>query len=792
MKKLLSLFVLLVAFVTGVKAADETVFLWQHDGSSVYGDGSNNGEFAMTAVTGTAAFATYEKKQTGNESLAYNSAVTDADLKPTGVTKGCKLGNNGAHIKIMPASGNFKKGDIIYVCAYNPILINKVSGTPSSTGNVRNATSLTGENGMATGTSKTDYNVGSITLDEDLADDECLYISRQSSSVVISAIKVVRPAPAGPTITTQPQSADYASGDPISALTVEATASKGDLAYQWYSCDDADKTNAEEIDGAESASYTPTAAGFYYVNVKDDNGNIDSDVAQITISAAEAPTINVSGAPAEVVKVGTEVILTATATGVPTPTIKWYKKNTLGEVETGATFTVPTDEAGEFTYYAVATNSEGSATSDDQVITVKEQVATPTFNPNGAYFEESQSVVIESATEDAVIEYSTDGGESWTAYTQALNITETTTILAKATKQDYLNSETATATFTKVTLDPQVDVTEAATWDWSKFGTTSIQLTDQTTPSKTTEFVLSNAVNYGLCSAISADFGNAQQLKVTVEYPVRDGKYTQGGSIKFNTTVPGTVTVKYTNTGNRSSEDDRRFLNVNGTNYGEGTMSSKEADAVTTSVNVAAGEVAIKGTLKKDGSDQYLRIYTITFTPATTETITIPEAGVLTYVTQNPVDFSSIDGTIKAYVVTATSTTSATTAEVAAVPAGTPLLIKGVAGDYDVEIVESADAPATNLLQVSNGTVTGGDNIYAYSKSALKFKKVAAEVTIPEGKCYLEIDGNGGDALDIIFDGEATGINDVNAGAEAAAPVKVLTAKGVQIGKFNVAGQQVK
>ena len=183
----------------------------------------------------------------------------------------------------------------------------------------------------------------------------------------------------------------------------------------------------------------------------------------------------------------------------------------------------------------------------------------------------------------------------------------------------------------------------------------------------------------------------------------------------------------------------------------------------------------------------------VTRAPAgATETISIPEAGVLTYVTQNPVDFSSIDGTIKAYVVTATSTTSATTAEVAAVPAGTPLLIKGVAGDYDVEVVESAEAPETNLLQVSDGNVTGGDNIYAYSKSALKFKKVAAEVTIPEGKCYLEIDGNGGDALDIIFDGEATGINDVNAGAEAAAPVKVLTAKGVQIGKFNVAGQQVK
>ena len=183
----------------------------------------------------------------------------------------------------------------------------------------------------------------------------------------------------------------------------------------------------------------------------------------------------------------------------------------------------------------------------------------------------------------------------------------------------------------------------------------------------------------------------------------------------------------------------------------------------------------------------------VTRAPAgATETISIPEAGVLTYVTQNPVDFSSIDGTIKAYVVTATSTTSATTAEVAAVPAGTPLLIKGVAGDYDVEVVESASAPATNLLQVSDGTVTGGDNIYAYSKSALKFKMVASTVTIPEGKCYLEIDGNGGDALDIIFDGEATGVNGVAEAKAEVAPVKVIKNGQLFIGNYNVAGQQVK
>ena len=194
MKKLLSILMLLVAIVTGVSAADETIFLWQYDGSTAYGDGSNNGEFAMTAITGTAKFATYEKKKTSADgTIGYAESVTDTQLKPN-ITKGCKLGNDGAHIKIQPASGNFRSGDIIYICAYNPILITKVSGTPTKTSDVRNATSLTGSDGLATGSAKASYAVGYITLEADLAEGENIYISRTGgTSVGIAAIKVVRP-----------------------------------------------------------------------------------------------------------------------------------------------------------------------------------------------------------------------------------------------------------------------------------------------------------------------------------------------------------------------------------------------------------------------------------------------------------------------------------------------------------------------------------------------------------------------------------------------------------------------
>ena len=601
-------------------------------------------------------------------------------------------------------------------------------------------------------------------------------------------------AAAGPSITTQPQSAAYATGDPIAALTVEATASAGDLEYQWYTCDDAEKTNAAAIDGATSASYTPTVAGFYYVNVADANGDIDSDVAQITISAASAPTISVTGAPADDVVVGTEVILTAETTGTPTPTVTWYDGDTDEAITTGASYTVPTDVAGTFSIYAVASNGvEPDATSAVQTIVVKEQVAKPTITPNGAYFEESQEVAIATTTEGATIQYSTDGGSTWNDYTEAFTVTETTTVQAKAVKAGYIDSEAATATFTLVTLDPQVDVTGAASWDWSKFGTKEIKFTDSTTPAKNDYLVLSNVVNYGYCSAIGADFGDAQALNVSTEYAVRDydgkGKgYLQGGHIKFNTTVPGTVTVTYANTGNRTEEGQRRFLNVNGSNYGEGTMSSSAKDK-TTSVDVAAGEVHIKGTLKSDGTDQYLRIYSIEFTPATSKTITIDgEAGVTTFVAPYDLDFTNVTE-LSAYAVTSIGETSVATEKVGKVPAGTALLIKGETAE--VPVAESAD-PITNLLLASTGAgVQGGDNIYAYSKTKKKFCKVASTVTIPVGKAYLDIAANT-DALDIDFDGEATGVNGVAEAKAEVAPVKVIKNGQLFIGSYNVAGAQVK
>ena len=180
----------------------------------------------------------------------------------------------------------------------------------------------------------------------------------------------------------------------------------------------------------------------------------------------------------------------------------------------------------------------------------------------------------------------------------------------------------------------------------------------------------------------------------------------------------------------------------------------------------------------------------------TTEGITIGTEGVATYVTNNAIDFSGVTG-LTAY--TATSANNQyvfTEAVTGIVPANTALLVKGASATIPLVQATSTSVATLegNILKASDGNKTGGDNIYAFSKSALKFKKVDSEVTIPSGKAYLVIEsGEAPTALDIQFDGEATAVEAIaEAQAETAAPVKVIKGGKLYIGNYNVAGQLVK
>ncbi|MBR1801343.1 MAG: Ig-like domain-containing protein [Bacteroidaceae bacterium] len=179
----------------------------------------------------------------------------------------------------------------------------------------------------------------------------------------------------------------------------------------------------------------------------------------------------------------------------------------------------------------------------------------------------------------------------------------------------------------------------------------------------------------------------------------------------------------------------------------------------------------------------------VTYTGLTTtisESVTVGDAGYTSYVPSYDI---SIPSSVKAYIATATSSSTVTLTEVADAPAGAALVIKADPGTYAMEFdyaglydEQADDTP--NLLQASDGTVKGDlSTIYALGKKDGKvgFYLVADGVAVPEGKAYLEVAGAGvKEFLSFDFD-LPTGIEAVES-SELTVDNKVI---------YNLAGQRV-
>ena len=127
-----------------------------------------------------------------------------------------------------------------------------------------------------------------------------------------------------------------------------------------------------------------------------------------------APTISTQPQDAIYELNATADPLTIEASGIPAPTFQWYSNsennNTTGTIIPGATeanYTPATTTSGTVYYYCVATNTQGSATSDVATVTVK-----PLF---------SGSVLTMSGADDANIKFvkgaSSSTGAVWSTST---------------------------------------------------------------------------------------------------------------------------------------------------------------------------------------------------------------------------------------------------------------------------------------------------------------------------------------------------------------------------------------
>ena len=175
-----------------------------------------------------------------------------------------------------------------------------------------------------------------------------------------------------------------------------------------------------------------------------------------------------------------------------------------------------------------------------------------------------------------------------------------------------------------------------------------------------------------------------------------------------------------------------------------------------------------------NSSNKACKIATLTIIPNSAE---VQSYGWATYIAPAAIQFAENT----AYVVTAASLSGLTLAAVTKVPAGTPVLLKG-AGNKDITVIESATAPATNLLEVSNGTdLASGYYPYVLAKNGegACFKQWTGEMSALNGRVMLVLDEAAAARAIFELEDETTGVENI----------KRETITNNQY--FNLAGQRV-
>ena len=200
------------------------------------------------------------------------------------------------------------------------------------------------------------------------------------------------------------------------------------------------------------------------------------------------------------------------------------------------------------------------------------------------------------------------------SFTLALDEEKTYSVVCYARNQyndedQFAASEAFSVVATVKPVLDQVSISGSTVWDWTKAA--SVSEIKWTGDQKDADPVLLANVD----GMNNDENFNSQALLFSGEYPIRGGKYCQGPTIMFNTTVAGTLEVVYSHTGNDKPESDRRFLAVNGVNYGDGTVTAS-SNTTTGNIAIEAGDVVINGKLAEGDDVKYLRIYKITFTKA--------------------------------------------------------------------------------------------------------------------------------------------------------------------------------
>jgi hypothetical protein len=222
------------------------------------------------------------------------------------------------------------------------------------------------------------------TATSDSGSQFSVVVSNSTGSVTSNAATLtVTTAAAAPSITTQPVSQTVVASQ---TATFQVTASgTAPLSYQW-------SKNGAAIPGATSMNYTTPAAATsdsgsrFMVAVSNSVGNVTSNDATLTVTAADVAPSIITQPANQMVTVGQTGTFSVTASGTSPLNYQWRKNGTTINGATSPSYTTPAtaiSDSGSAFSVAIS-NSKGSVTSNTATLTVNAPLVAIAVTPNNA------------------------------------------------------------------------------------------------------------------------------------------------------------------------------------------------------------------------------------------------------------------------------------------------------------------------------------------------------------------------------------------------------------------------
>ena len=440
---------------------------------------------------------------------------------------------------------------------------------------------------------------------------------------------------------------------------------------------------------------------------------------------------------------------TATVSDGGTVTYKWYaegadESDPAAVLSTDATYTPTADGS----YYVVATNSLAGYTDN----VVQSEVVTVTTHSSAAITTAPENVRMdagETATLTVVAAGKNVTYQWYKCEADGNNATE----IGGATADSYEVTVTTGVQYYKVVVSsdcgdpveavvkveewtelPLADVTGAITWDFSKAVTA-----ETTLPSGDAEIVLANVQGV----ALNSDF-ESNKIKA-VGNCVRKA-YIQAKKLMFHATIPGKVTIEFSNTADDKEYD--RILYVNGVAT---TAKSKNQDHVTYSIVVPAGYVVIqaweKAAQPEEETWNVLNIYSLSFSIAdyTRSGLTVGSLGTICLPSNVPAGhafgatFYELKGKEPQYGKIVFDEILSGELE-----AGKPYLFQAQSDVlycfYGTESVSDPDNSGAMKGTFVNLTLTNLTNIYYFAQKALWSCVDLTSLSVPANRAYVKMD----------------------------------------------------